>query len=481
MKYIITFVLLASLAILGPPTVQAGVVNKDQALKVAKNWVSYIVHRKGNWGGARIASLQEVLEFKRNDRTIGYFCPVQPQGYVVVSLLRELVPVKAYSSSCNLDPTSEEGMADLLKSQMTGILDKIITQVGPLETANEQALEDFLRPTYDAAWEEIEQGVDMNYQAGDTLVDTYWHQGDPYNQWCPAPPPGNDCTDPHCTVGCVATAGAQIMRYWCWPPYGVPAGLNDPYDWANMPLAALPSSPQVEIDAVAELSYEVGVAVGMSYCSGTGTHACASSATTANMEYVYEIHYRYAPMVEVPYRSNYSAVEWFEEIKLPLNCSRPIQYRIPGHSIVCDGWQEIGGGPLRQYHMNYGWANNATAWYTLDNLQGGNPAEEYMVWNIYPLTALGASLGGDYPALAFPYRYFDLDASGTIATFAAGQYLQSLPNTKVVCAAGSGNNIRFLSTASQYTRLFTRGDTSVGTRLQGGTIKLLPNGGLIFY
>jgi hypothetical protein len=404
---------------------------------------------------------------------------VKPQGYVIISLLRELVPVKAYSSSCNLDPTSEQGMADLLKSQMTGILDKIIAQVGPLETADEQALKDFLRPTYDAAWEEIEQGVDMNYQAGDTLVDTFWHQGDPYNQFCPGPPGGDDCTDPRCMVGCVATAAAQIMRYWCWPPYAIPPGLNDPYDWANMPLAAYPSSPQVVIDAVAELSYEIGLDVGMNYCSGEG---CQSGAQTYDMEIIYERDYRYAPMVEVPYRSNYEAVEWFEEIKLPLNCNRPIQYRIPGHSIVCDGWQEIGGGPLRQYHMNYGWANSATAWYTLDNLQGGNPDEEYMVWNIYPLTALGASLSGTYPLNAsFPYRYFDLDASGTVAAFDAGQYLQFLPDIKVTCATGSGNNVRFLSSSAQNTRLYTRGNAAIGAKLTGGGIRISPNGCLKLY
>jgi hypothetical protein len=482
MKRIIMFFIITSLAIVGLPTVQAGAVNKDQALQVAKNWVSYIVHRKGSWGGAIDASVLEVLEFQRNNRTIGYFCPVQPQGYVVISLLRELVPVKAYSTSGDLDPTSEEGMADLLKTTMMNLLDQTIAKVGPLDTANQQDLQNFLGITCHRSWEEIEQGVDMNYAEGDTLVDSFWHQGDPYYDWCPAPPPGSECTEPHCVVGCVATAGAQIMRYWCWPPYGVPAGWNDSYDWVNMPLGATPSSPQVQIDAVAELSSEVGIAVGMSYCSGTGEHACESSATTAYMVGVYSGYFRYHSGCGYLVRPDWDQATWFQFIKDQLNLNRPIQYRVVGHSIVCDGWREIGSAPLRQYHMNYGWANNATTWYSLDSLHLGNPAEEYMVLNIVPVTHLGASLAGTYPLdRVFPYRYFDLDASGTVATFEAGQYLQSLPGIKISCATGSGNNVRILSSSSQNTRLFTRGNTAIGAKLTGGGIKLSPNGGLKLY
>lgn len=41
-----------------------------------------------------------------------------------------------------------------------------------------------------------------------------WHQGSPYNDLCPELTPS---ADEHVLVGCVATAAAQIMRYWEWP------------------------------------------------------------------------------------------------------------------------------------------------------------------------------------------------------------------------------------------------------------------------
>jgi hypothetical protein len=48
-----------------------------------------------------------------------------------------------------------------------------------------------------------------------------WDQGSPYNDQCPVVTPGSD---EHVVVGCVATAAAQIMKYWQWPP--APSGVS---------------------------------------------------------------------------------------------------------------------------------------------------------------------------------------------------------------------------------------------------------------
>ena len=480
MKKTITLLLFASLIFSAIPLhLQADIITKNQAATIANNWVKFIIRNTGDWGGDPTATIYEVVEFKRGDRLLGYFCPVEPQGFVLVSLLRELPPVKGYSTSSDLDPNSDEGPAGLFKTTIKNILDQVEAQVGPLEKAKSDDLAQFLGTGFRTSWTEIENGVDMNYQEGDTLVDTYWRQSDPYNTFCPAPPVGDDCTAPRCLVGCVATAGSQITRYWCWPPFGVGFGWNDPYDWVNMPFEVTTASPQAQIDAVAELCYEVGVADGMEYC-GNDTDGCQSGAPTDGMAGVYVDVFRYAPGCDHIHREDYTAVEWFQSIKNQLNLNRPVQYHVEGHSILCDGWQEIGGAPLRQYHMNYGWANNFTAWYTLDSLHLGGIDHEYIVRNIVPVNHLGAVLAGTYQLEPFPYRYFDLDAEGTIATFAAGQYLQSLPRIEVSCVAGIGNNVRFLSSSSQNTRLFTRGNTAVGAKLEGGGIKLYPGGSIKF-
>jgi hypothetical protein len=332
---------------------------------------------------------------------------------------------------------------------------------------------------YRSIWEALEQGAPkINYQTGNELLSSSWHQGPPFNDLCP----NLGCSQPPCfsntnaPVGCVATAGAQIMRYWNWPPYGEGSPYNDTYDWPNMPdLFTGCTWAAAEINAVAELSREVGQAVGMGYgCSG-------SYANTYDMEGVYENNYRYSEDCTKRDRNDYSNVNWFELMKTHLNINRPIHYRVTGHSIVSDGWREIGSPVLRQYHMNYGWDDGHNTWYSLDSLHLGGIDEEYMLVGIYPEQALHNSVAGTYVRESFPYRYFDRDANGNSAIFESGQHLQFLPNIRVQCTSTTGGSIRFYGSSSYHTRLFTRGDESVGARIYNGGIKLNRYGGIKFY
>lgn len=522
MKKMILTTLIVCIAIMGSGLpARAQVATMDEALTVANNWITLIIHKKGDWGGSETAEVEDIQEFKRGEQVIGYFCHVKPKGYIILSLRKELAPVKAYSARSDLDPESEEGMADLLKGSMARNLDRVEQVINTDKAAGTEELSDILEIDYRNAWNELEGdvealmegpvrdkevpkgelkgeegspegdlesgGEESNYQEGQFLLTSSWHQNDPYNRQVPAPPSGDDCTATHCTVGCVATAGAQIMRYWNWPPYGVGSPYSDTYDWRNMPDSVTGTSLAAQINAVAELSHEVGIAVGMRYCSGTApvSNACASSANTYNMEDVYEDHYRYSTACSRKDRSSYSAVEWFNIMKADFNANRPVQYKVPGHSIVGDGWQEIGSTPVRQYHMNYGWGNSRTTWYTLDALHLGDPDEEYMLENIYPAQVLGNFINGTYSKNSFYYRYFDRDTSGYSATFEAGQRLQFLPNIRLRCSSTLGP-IRFeaSNTSSTYTRLFTRGDTTRGVCMYNNansTIKMNYNGSIKFH
>ena len=459
----------------------------DEALTVANNWINLIIQKKGGWGDANTAYVEDIQEFKRGQRTLGYFCNVKPVGHIVLSLHKQLAPVKAYSATCNLDPESEVGMAELLKDKMERIHNRINEWATRMKASPDEVMENILEINYRNSWDRLnvdamsfQQKLDsevepMNYQSSQVLLTSRWHQDDPYNRTCPLA--SGSCTATRCLVGCVATAGAQIMRYWNWPPYGVGSPYDDTYDWPNMPDRATGTSPTAEINAVAELSHEVGIAVNMSYCSGDG---CASGAYTYDMNGVFENQYRYSTDCARQNRQDYTAAKWFSLIQDNLNANRPLQYRILSHSIVCDGWQII--GVTKQYHMNYGWGNFRDIWYTLDALYqpgSGNEDDEYLLENIYPAQSLGSSLiNPTYPKESFPYRYFDVDATGTSTTFDGGQYLQFLPDITVSCTGGS---IRFNGLASYTTRLFSRGDRTKGARLYGGgTIKLNRFGSIRF-
>jgi len=476
--------------------IQAKMATMDEALNVASNWIDLVIQKKGGWGDANSAFVQDIQEFKQDQRTIGYFCNVKPLGYIIVSLRKELAPIKAYSARSDLDPASSEGMADLIKGKMEGILNAIEQQAGPIQTARTEDVSRLLEINYGNAWAELEGDISTvqwdldtpdgdigttDYQEGQIMLTTNWHQGAPFNNDCPAPPTGDDCTATHCVVGCVATAGAQIMRYWSWPPYGNGSPYSDTYDWKNMPDSVTTSSPAAEQDAVAELSHEIGIAVGMDYCAGTGTSPCASSAYTYDMENVYEDHYRFQTSCATRYRTSYTATNWFNLMKDEFNVNRPVQYRIAGHSIVGDGWQEIGTTPTRQYHMNYGWSGTGDdIWYTLDALYqvgGGTTSDEYLLENIYPVQTLSSTLPvGTYTVPSFPYRYFYLDTTGSATVFAAGQNLQFLPDITV----RSTGLIKFEGTSTSNTRLFSRGDTGRGVRIYAGSINMSANGSIKF-
>lgn len=459
----------------------------NDALTVANNWISLVIEKKGAWGDANTAYVEDIREFKRGQRTLGYFCHVSPKGYIVLSLHKQLSPVKAYSATSNLDPDSQEGMTDFLKDRMDRILGRVDEWARKLKAPPDEVMAKILEVNYRNVWnvlqvdatsfqQNLESDIEpMNYQEGHILLSSSWHQLDPYNRQCPLS--SGTCTDIRCTVGCVATAGAQIARYWNWPPYGEGSPYNDTYDWPNMPDTATGASTAAQIDAVAELSSEVGIAVGMNYCQID----CESGAFTYNMEGVFEDHYRYHTNCVRRDRSSYTAVDWFNMIKAEFNANRPIQYKVTGHSIVGDGWQEFGAGPTRQYHMNYGWDDGHTTWYTLDGLLFGDEDTEYIIASIYPAQSLHSVISGTYPRNAsFDYRYFNVDAAGNSATFEPGQNLQFLPDISVTGTSTTGASIRFEGSSADNSILFSNGDRTKGARIYDGTIKMNRYGGIRF-
>lgn len=484
-------------------------VTPDQARIVAQNWLSVMVTTTGSWAGVTDPKLLDLTELKHGERLVGYFYAVAPRGFMVVSLRQELAPVQAYSDENNLDPAGNLGMIDLIKVEMDDILTTIESQTGPIETASTAAVASQMEIDYRPVWQQLSvdpaqfqqlvAAPEWNYQTGTFLLESRWHQGNPYNRSTPNGDGGRT------VVGCVATAGAQVMKYWAWPPFGVgthsytwdgddscggsttggtlSATYTDNYDWAHMANRYVISGTgwmdengnpltTTHLDAAAELSYETGVAVNMDY------GRCESGAFTYDMEGVYESHYRYSTDVTKRDRNAYTATQWFDRIKAQLNVNRPIHYRVQGHSIVADGWRDTGNPVVHQYHMNYGWDDGNNTWWALDGLLFGGLNEEYVLEGIHPENTLGNALSGTYARnAAFPYRYFDVDTAGANVTFQSGQLLQFLPH---ITARAVGGFIRFEGTSALNTRLFTRGDTARGVRIISGTLRLNNGGGIRF-
>ena len=204
------------------------------------------------------------------------------------------------------------------------------------------------------------------------LVQTSWSQEYPYNAQCPEDPSG---LGGHVVTGCVATAMAQIIRYWQYPSHGIGShsysgnyGIQSvdfsaaTYDYSLMPLSLNSSSPAAQINEVAKLMYHCGVSVDMIYGAGS------SGATTHNAANALNSYFGYNGVIEI-HRSSYTEENWIALLKGELDSLRPILYcgsGTIGHAFVCDGYDNS-----NNFHFNWGWGGSYDGYFTLSNLTPG--------------------------------------------------------------------------------------------------------------
>ena len=218
----------------------------------------------------------------------------------------------------------------------------------------------------------------------DALITSQWGQDAPYSYWCPTGY-GEICDDytpdvVHCCVGCVATALAQIVRYYRFPAHAAgtadfmigdkvtSASFDATFDWDNM-LDTYPEGQYTETQgrAVALLSYVCGLISGMTYAtneSGSSNHSALEGAKN---------YFGYSNDAEIVVRSDYSEPDWMDMVYNELSHQRPLYYQgvyvnfIPstglvaaGHSFIIDGYNEQG-----MVHVNWGWYGNYDGYFDI--------------------------------------------------------------------------------------------------------------------
>jgi len=198
------------------------------------------------------------------------------------------------------------------------------------------------------------------------LLTTEWGQGCSYNDFCPTNTSGWRCG--HVPTGCVATAMAQVMRFWQTPA--------TTYNWASMPNTFGNTE-------VARLMSDAGLSVGMNYNDN------GSGANHANIPGALINTFGYSSAQNINYSlSSYSTVEsqlgWGRPVILSgYNVKNTswfglvVEYQ-EGHEWVCDGFSATdyfwcnpdgtsGGAGYLYFHMNWGWDGGSNGWYGFDN------------------------------------------------------------------------------------------------------------------
>ena len=220
-----------------------------------------------------------------------------------------------------------------------------------------------------AALEETAEGnAGATFKAGmepvRPLLTTQWGQKWPYNRLCP----NNSAT------GCVATAMAQVMKYYEWPQEAtstIPAYDNYKelppmtFDWNLMESGYGDNETVQSRVAVAQLMLYCGHSVCMNY----------GATSSASHQLVPEAMHRYLGYDGGAYcaqRSEYTFAAWDELLHGELAAGRPVIYfgqRSGGaHEFVCDGYDGQGF-----YHINWGWDGLSDGWFRLTILNPKKP------------------------------------------------------------------------------------------------------------
>lgn len=297
------------------------------------------------------------------------------QGFVVMAADDCVQPILGYSLDGFI---LDEDMPDNVRGWLQGYDDEI-----------QFAIDNQMRATAETAkqWKDLTEG---NTKAGKAttvvpaLLQTQWNQNGGYysgtyvtlfNNLCPLK--GNTRT----VTGCVATAMAQIMKYWNQPAHGIGSHsytwnnqtlsadfANTNYDWAHMTNTYGKNSTETEKLAVATLMYHCGVSVNMNYNTA---ESGGSSASTDAVAEALKTYFNYSPDIEYRSKDIYTNDVWTKMVKDELDAGRPLQYRGStgsggGHSFVCDGYDSN-----NKFHFNWGWAGSYDGYFSLDNLNTG--------------------------------------------------------------------------------------------------------------
>lgn len=338
-------------------TMMANPVDSARAIQVAQSFMLGQTNSKAEFVEvSKQAGLTNMYIFASADSV----------GFVIVSADDRVRPILGYSES---NPFDASKMPPNLRDWLMGY-----------EMQIQYAKDENVQPTNEVTseWNTLHEGgkiAPKSTKSVSALISTRWDQAPYYNAQCPY----NQYTGEQTLTGCVATAMAQIMKYWNYPTHGrnihsynsnfgtlfAAFGWTQ-YDWTNMPTQLTGASSSAQINAVATLLYHCGVSVNMNYGFAIDGGSSAYPAYVAP-SLVY--FFRYDEGAELVQKNDYTNNNWISVLKNELDEGRPIFYAgfgEGGHAFICDGYNNS-----NYFHFNWGWSGAFDGYYTLTDLTPG--------------------------------------------------------------------------------------------------------------
>lgn len=408
MKKLVSSLLLGAM-VLAFANVQARNVSEQEARQAAAHFYTISA---GRYVTAADLSLVHQIDNMKLGVAECYMYNVDGEGWIIMAGSTAIDPVVAYSEEDHLPDTYST-----LPTTVRWWIDGYAEMIGEVQ------VDDAARNLGDMEeWGELLR-KDAEYtpksRVSRVLVMTKWDQGLPnrpsYNMLCPQE------DGLYCYTGCVATAMAQIIKYWGSPVQ--PTG-SKRYVWAyhdnqqitmrfdtiRFDYSLMPNSitnsygyvnvSEEEAYQVALLSYACGVSVKMDYDAyeGSGTQ---STYVPDAMRY----NFRYVKSSIIS-RNGTNDTAFIGRIRRNLLNACPIYMsgysstgndaHAAGHAWVCCGYQIDDENPNNEkyYYMNWGWGGSGNGFF---NLVSNNMNISSMGYNF---TEGHRAIVGLYPASA---------------------------------------------------------------------------------
>ena len=336
MKRLIQFqLMLVLLLVCGQATIQAKRISQWQAQQQAYSFWGKQMPMKAK-AKSRVVSTASLSTLGHDS----YFVfNNDAGGFVIIAGDDAVAPVLGYTSTGAFDANNlPEGLKDLLKSY-----EQQIAALGKNYKANTTST----RAEF----------------TGEKLLNTAkWNQGAPFNKYTPN----------NYVTGCVATAGAIVMKHHGYPAKGVgshsytwngqnlTASFEHDYDWANMP-GRYTGDNDAAFDGVARLMSDLGIAVNMQYANGGSASALEDLVTALKKYFGYSKYARHLKIEDL------GAEAWNGRLRAEIDANRPVLYaasdaNVGGHSFVIDGYKD------ESFSVNWGWGGYCDGFYRVGAL-----------------------------------------------------------------------------------------------------------------
>ena len=346
-------------------------------------------------------------------------------GFVIVAADDLAAPILGYSEESGFDITK-------ISPETAYWLGKYDAQIAYSEQHSVQPDADIT-----AAWSQLSLVGPATTAERTTsvasLVHTVWNQMPIYNAMCP-----HSGTDTAVT-GCVATAMAQVMRFWSWPATGVgthtynASGYGSQtanfgattYNWSAMPLNTTTFN-----DEVSRINYHAGVSVNMGYgATESGAFVTIVESPITNCaEYALKTYFNYAPSLHGYQRGSFSDSLWTNLLKGEFDHGRPVIYSgsgsLGGHCWVGDGYSTY--TTLTYVHFNWGWGGYCNGNFLLAHISPGTEdfnSDQTAIAGIRPnngsATAVAPVSAADAAIAVYPNpasQVVNVDLNGTTAS-----------------------------------------------------------------